>query len=85
MNTRRAAALLREMAAHDENAARLVQERARLARALAEALEDPEEPALSAHAARRPRGRGVMLLPPTRPPSQIDQARARKALRDGAK
>ena len=85
MNTRRAAAVLRELAALDDEAARLATERAQRHRALAEALEDPEDAASDPKTRRRPRGRGVMLLPPTRPPSQIDQARARKALRDGAK
>lgn len=81
MNTRRAVALLREIAELDEEAARLAAERARAARALAEALEDPEPVAPPPD--RRLRGRGVMLLPPTRPPSELDQKRARQALRKG--
>jgi hypothetical protein len=80
MNSRRAAALLREIAALDDEAARVAAERAQRARALAEALEDPEEPAPRV---KRTRGSGAMLLPPTRPPSELDQARARKALREG--
>jgi hypothetical protein len=80
VNTRRAAAVLREMAALDDDSARLLQDRARLARALAEALEDPEAPAPTEPRVRRQRGRGSMILPPTRPPSEIDQKRARKAL-----
>jgi hypothetical protein len=73
VNTRRAVALLREIAALDEEAARLAQERAQRARALAEALEDPEEPMPDPRQARRLRGRGVMLLPPSRPTNEIDQ------------
>jgi hypothetical protein len=82
VNTRRAAALFREIAAIDEDLARLTQERARLERAFAEALEDPEAPPPSVPSVRRKRGRGSMFLPPTRPPSEIDQKRARKALRE---
>jgi hypothetical protein len=81
VNTRRAVVLLREVASLDEEAARLAHERALRLRALAEALEDPEESVSTAPARRRPRGRGVLLLPPTQAPSEIDQQRARKALR----
>lgn len=82
MNTRRVIAIHREIAAIDEDMARLALERARLQKALAEAYEDPEEPAPNAQGDRRPRGRGAMLLRPTRPPSEIDQKRACKALRE---
>ncbi len=79
MNTRRAAAALRRLADLDDEAARLAQERARTARALAEALEDPEEPPAPV---RRRRGRGSLLLPPMNAPCELDQRRARSALED---
>jgi hypothetical protein len=78
MNRRRAKAALRQLAAAEEEAARLAQERATAVRELAEAIEDPDDPPTKVER----RGRGCMLQRPraTRPPSEVDQKRARKAL-----
>lgn len=71
----RAAALLRALAQCDE-------ERAALQRKLANALEEnaPGDDGNQEPLPRRSRGKGVLLASPPMSPSEIDRARARRAL-----
>jgi hypothetical protein len=71
----RAAALLRALAQCDE-------ERAALQRELADALEEnaPSDNGNQEPLPRRSRGKGVLLASPLMPPTEIDRARARRAL-----